>query len=47
MEEYSKFEKALYIFLIGLFVFIVGVQLGIAHGRELQKEGYYEHNLSD
>ncbi|CDE97543.1 MAG: hypothetical protein UDK34_04315 [Cyanobacteriota bacterium] len=47
MNEYSKFEKALYIFLIGLLIFIIGVQLGIARGRELQRQGYYEYNLSD
>ena len=47
MEEYSKFEKALSIFLIGLFIFIVGVQLGIAHGRDLQRQEYYEYSLSD
>ncbi|MBR2526167.1 hypothetical protein IKE67_06835 [bacterium] len=47
MEEYSKFEKALYIFLIGLLIFIVGVQLGIARGRELERQGYYEYTLSN
>ena len=47
MDEYTKFEKILYIFLIALFIFIVGVQLGIAHGRDLQRQEYYEYSLSD
>lgn len=29
---------ALYIFLIALAIFILGVQIGIKHGRELQLE---------
>lgn len=47
MGEYSKFEQILYIFLIGLFIFIVGVQLGIVHGKDLQKQEYYEYNISN
>lgn len=44
---YSKFEKFLYIFLILLAVFIAGVQIGIHHGRGLQKqEIYYLQGIS-
>ena len=38
MQEYTKFEKYLYTFLIILGIFIAGVQVGIKHGRELQLE---------
>lgn len=31
-------EKYLYIFLIALAIFILGVQIGIKHGRDLQLE---------
>ena len=31
-------STALYIFLIALAIFILGVQIGIKHGRELQLE---------
>jgi len=34
----TKFEKIFYIFLIALTLFTLGVQVGISHGRELQKE---------
>lgn len=34
----SKIEKIFYIFLISLAVFTFGVQVGIYHGRELEKE---------
>ncbi len=43
MQEYTRFEKCLYIFLIALSIFIFGVQVGIAHGRDLQRQEYYEH----
>lgn len=39
-----------YIFLIALAIFILGVQLGIKHGRELQLEelGFeYGYSISD
>ena len=36
MQDYTKFERFLYTFLILLAVFIFGVQIGIAHGKELQ-----------
>ena len=47
MEEYTKFEKYFYIFLIILGIFIVGVQVGIAHGRELQKQENYDYYISN
>ena len=34
----SIVEKAFYVFLIALSIFILGVQIGIKHGRDLQKE---------
>lgn len=43
----ERFEKYLHIFLIILAIFIVGVQIGIAHGRELQKQEYYEYICTD
>ncbi len=45
--EYSKTEKCLYAFIIALSIFILGVQLGIAHGRELQRLGYYVYTISN
>ena len=42
-----KLETAFYYFLIALAIFILGVQIGIKHGRDLQIEdfqiqyGYY------
>lgn len=36
--QFRPNEKALYIFLIALAIFIFGIQVGIKHGRELQKE---------
>jgi len=48
MEEYTKFEKIFYTFLIALCIFIAGIQIGIAHGKELQKQDfYYDYNLAD
>ena len=42
MNKYGKFlfnfDSALYIFIIALAIFILGVQIGIKHGRELQLE---------
>ena len=35
-------STALYIFLIALAIFILGVQIGIKHGRELQLEDMRE-----
>lgn len=32
----TKAERYFYIFLIVLAIFIIGVQIGIKHGRELQ-----------
>lgn len=42
MEEYTKSEKILYISLMVLAIFVLGVQCGIYRGRKLQMEGYYE-----
>lgn len=38
----NKYEKLFVILLILLGVFIVGVQVSIYHGRELQAHGYYD-----
>ncbi len=38
-------ETALYIFLITLAIFILGVQIGIKHGRELQLEDIYYQSI--
>lgn len=35
---YTKYEKQFYIFLMALVIFIIGLQIGIKHGRELQLE---------
>ena len=43
MQNYTKFERFLYTFLILLAVFIFGVQIGIAHGKELQRQEHYEY----
>ena len=44
----SKFEKILYFFLVLLAVFIFGVQIGIAHGKELQRQEYsYDYTTSN
>ena len=44
----SKFEKILYILLILLAVFIFGVQIGIAHGKELQRQEYsYDYTITN
>lgn len=46
----TKYDKYLYFFLIVLAIFIIGVQVGIKHGRELQieelkvQDGYYFTN---
>ena len=47
MNGYTNFEKTIYIFLILLAVFICGVQIGIAHGRELQRQEYYDYSISN
>ena len=41
MDE--KFDKIMITSLIALGIFITGVQIGIHHGRELQKQEYYEY----
>ena len=43
-------DTLLHIFLIALAIFILGVQVGIKHGRELQKQDWeieYGYNFSD
>ncbi len=43
-------DTLLHIFIIALAIFILGVQLGIKHGRELQLEDLkvrYGYELSD
>lgn len=34
----TKFEQIFYLFLIILTILIIGVQIGIAHGKKLQIE---------
>lgn len=43
MQDYTKFERFLYTFLILLAVFIFGVQVGIVRGKELQRQEHYEY----
>lgn len=43
-----KIETAFYYFLIALAIFILGVQIGIKHGRDLQIEDFqiqYGYNI--
>ena len=43
-------DTLLHIFIVALAIFILGVQLGIKHGRELQLEDLkvrYGYDLSD
>ena len=39
----TKIEKIFYIFLITLAVFTFGVQIGIYHGRKLQRHECWRH----
>lgn len=43
----EKFDKFMIIFLIILGIFILGVQIGIAHGRELQRQEFYDYTRPD
>ena len=43
----KNFDTFMAIFLIILGIFILGVQIGIAHGRELQRQEYYEYTITD
>ena len=43
----DRTDKILIIFLIILGIFILGVQIGIAHGRELQRQEYYDYTRSN
>lgn len=47
MQEYTKFEKYLYTFLIILGIFIAGIQLGIKQGKELQMQELYEYSFTN
>ena len=50
MEDTTRFERFLYIFLIVLGIFVAGVQVGIYHGRELQIQDIqeqYEYTITD
>ena len=43
-------SQKLYIFIICLSIFILGVQLGIKHGRDLEREDirtYYGYEITD
>ena len=44
MQEYTKSEKILYISLMVLVIFVLGVQCGIHQSRKLQMEGYKNDN---
>lgn len=44
MSLKERIEKAFYIFLIALAIFVFGVQCGICHGRHLQMEELQEVN---
>lgn len=39
------FETCLHVFIIALAIFILGVQIGIKHGRELQLEDIYYQSI--
>lgn len=43
----DRIDKIMTIFLIFLGIFILGVQIGIAHGRELQRQEYYDYSISN
>ena len=43
----NRFDNFLYLFIITLFIFIVGVQVGIVRGKELQRQDYYECILAN
>lgn len=43
----KNFDTFMAIFLIILGIFILGIQIGIAHGRDLQRQEYYEYEITD
>lgn len=43
----DRIDKIMTIFLIILGIFILGVQIGIFHGRELQRQEYYDYSVSN
>lgn len=47
MEEISKYDKFLYAFIIFLSIFILGVQVEIAHEKKLQRQDYYDYVISN
>jgi len=46
-DDEDKVSKIMMIVIIALAIFITGVQIGIAHGRELQRQEYYGYLLAD
>ena len=43
----DRIDKIMTIFLIILGIFILGIQIGISHGRELQRQEYYDYTRSN
>ena len=43
----EKIDKIMMIFIIALGIFIVGVQIGIHHGRELQRQDFNDYICAD
>jgi hypothetical protein len=39
----DRIDKIIIVALIALGIFILGVQIGIHHGRELQKQDFYDY----
>jgi len=38
MNELTKFEKVFFVLLLALMIFTLGVQIGIHHGRTLERQ---------
>ena len=38
MNELTRLEKVFYILLLALIIYTVGVQIGIHHGRTLERQ---------
>ena len=43
----EKTERIMIILLIALGIFVAGVQIGIHHGRELQKQEFHDYICTD
>ena len=43
----NKSDTIFYIFIIALLIFICGVQVGIRHGKELQRQDYYDYIIQN